>query len=155
MVNINLTNFIIGFIITLTAAVLLTTAITDLSLEYGSSEPDLYYQDSGSMFCPVNGTIESLNKINSLFQNQSLDSVTYAPGQENAPVGTNLVTATQTGGLVATLKLVGLVMIMPKTITTDLGCAIGLPPMIIIALQTVFMVIILMLIAGLFYFRKV
>jgi len=36
-----------------------------------------------------------------------------------------------------------------------LGCAIGLPPILTTSFQVIFTVVILMLIAGLFYFRKV
>jgi len=153
MADINLSNFIVGFILVLTVGIILVGAIGDLTLEYGINETTLV--DDDSIQCSVTETIESINSINALFQNESILAVTYAPGQENAPVDTNLVTATQSSGLVTTLKLVGLVMVLPKTFLTDLGCAIGLPPVLITAIQVIFAVIILMLIAGLFYFRKV
>jgi len=153
MVEINLTNFIIGFILVLTVGTILIGAVQDINIEYGITEAQLL--NDSSTKCTVTETIENTIAIGALFQNSSLAAVTYAPGQENAPVGTNLITATQTSGLVTTLKLVGLVLVMPKSLTTDLGCAIGLPPILTTSFQVIFTVVILMLIAGLFYFRKV
>jgi len=90
-----------------------------------------------------------------MFQNQTMDSGTYAPGQVNAQTGDNMVTSTQSSGLVVSLKTAVAPLTLSKAMITDLTCALGVPAPLVTAFEVAFAISILLLIAGIFYFRPI
>lgn len=148
-----LSSIAIGFIVISAIAIVLIGFITELTLNYGISNVALM-NDSGGL-CGASNTNRAIQSINSLFQNKTVDAGTYAPGQINAQVGDSVTTATQASGLVVTLKTAVAPLTLTKAMMSDMGCALGMPPTLITALEIVFAILILFVIAGLFYFRPI
>ena len=148
-----LSTYVIGFIIAAATTLVLISFVIEGAVTYGVSTTSLM-NNSGGM-CSANNFNNEIISLSSLFQNKTVDSGTYAPGQLNAPVGENMVTSTQSSGLITTLKMAVAPLTLTKSLITDLGCSIGLPPIIITAFEIVFAVSVLLLLAGLFYFRPI
>lgn len=148
-----LSTIIVGFIIALAAGVTLISITEDFTLEYGINNSALM-NDSGGV-CSATHMITEINSINALFSNETMNAGTYAPGQKNAPVESNMVTSTQSAGLISYLKLAIAPYTLGKALITDLGCVIGIPPAIMTALYVIFVITIIALLAGIFYFRPI
>lgn len=146
-----ISDFIVGFIIVMATAVVLISFVTDLTLNYGLTNAQL--MNTTGVSCPAGATITAIRNINALFQNSTVDAGTYAPGQINAPVGANLASSTQASGLVVALKTITAPLTLTKSMITDLGCSLGVPAPLITALEVIFAITVLLLIAGIFYYR--
>jgi len=152
-----LSTFVIGFIIVAATSLVLINIIGELTLSYGVTAAELMNTTGvpGGGLCSASNTVARLRELSSMFQNESVDSGTYAPGQINAPIGSNMVTSTQSSGLVTTLKTAVAPLTLTKAMITDVGCSLGVPSELILAFQICFAISILLLIAGIFYFRPI
>ena len=150
---VKLSDLVIGFIIVAATSYVLLGIITDFTLEYGVLNAQLM-NDSGGL-CSASNTVKEIQSLSSMFQNQTMDSGTYAPGQVNAQTGDNMVTSTQSSGLVVSLKTAVAPLTLSKAMITDLTCALGVPAPLVTAFEVAFAISILLLIAGIFYFRPI
>jgi hypothetical protein len=148
-----LSTIVIGFIIVSAVSLVLIQLVSDLAFNYGIDNTRLM-NDSGGM-CSASNTLREMRELGALFNNGTIDSGTYAPGQVNAQVGSNMVTSTQSSGLVVSLKTAVAPLTLTKSMITDLGCALSIPPTLITSFEIVFAITILLLIAGIFYFRPI
>ena len=150
---VKLSTITIGFIIASAMIVVLISSVATFTSSFNIT-PSQLYNDTGGR-CTSSYTQQAISDISKIYQNQTVDSGTYAPGQINAQVGDSMVTSTQSSGLVVSLKTAVAPLTLTKGMIGDFGCVLGIPEEMILAFQVAFGITILLLIAGIFYFRPI
>ena len=150
---VKLSTMIIGFIVLTATALSLFTFVSAVTSGYNITEEQLF-ADNNTQCSAYNITVD-IHRMFGQIQNTSIDSASHAPGQTDMQVSSTITASTQQSGLVTTLKFIPNLLTLSGHLLDQLSCYMGLTPELTLAIRIVLIIAVLLLIAGLFYYRPI